>query len=64
MIVAFDQGGHRANSVQYLLVQRPYRLIDRCAVVIDQQALTQAVCFFSKTRQMNLTYGLKGQGIR
>ena len=57
MIVALDQRGHRADSIQNLLVQRPNGLIDRCAVVIDQQSLARAVCFFSKTCQMNLPYG-------
>lgn len=63
LIVPFDQRRHRADACQYLFVELPHGVIDGRTVVIDQQAVAQAVSVFGETGQMNFTHGVQRQGI-
>ena len=48
---------------KYLFVQLPHGVVDKCAVIIDQQAIAEAVSVFGKTGQMNLAHRVQWQRV-
>ncbi len=58
--ISVATGPIRSSTCRY---KRPDGLIDRRAVIVDQQAVTEAVAIFGKPGQMNLTDGVQRQRI-
>ena len=61
--VPFDQRGDGADARKHVGVQRPHRIGDRRAMVVDQQCIAVIVDLLRMAGQVDLADGMQRQGI-